>query len=930
MKMFSIPHLAAAALKCAGVLFWCWNVIFICATLPLLPAVPALLQAWWLDDAPADYVFMLLAWLVVPWVCVVLARTRLLGRPQAVAFLFFAVEGPFFSLCLYRLVAMREVTPAVGQWLAMAAFGLCVHGADALLRPLPRTALWHALKLVASVCLVLVAAYAGALALLAWLPLALRGAWEVVSPGNWVNVLTMVKVSPALLFFIPVSTLLVLLTAASLLAMPLCMVLIGWRTAVHAWGGGPLGVGQRAAAVAAMLALQAGVFALVNQQPQKEAFARLESGALTPAQFDSAQKDLRAGLLNAYLASYRYASSEPESKGIAKMYENLLGLPPGLAALPQAAFNALATPLLYDGDDMASDARRAAELYEQYFDTPIQRGERTAIARALSATHDQDERESGLINIDQRKVWVAEQRVRVQALQGDLARITLDETYVNLTPEPQEIFYLFSLPESVAITGLWLGTSPDQMLPHTVATRGAAQRVYKAEVNRRVDPALLEQVGPRQYRLRAFPVPPRPQPRAGRPVLDANQKLYLRLQYTALASQGTWPLPVLAEKRNVAFDRHTQRSCDGGPCPADGASWWPRDLPGPGPGAPAAHAFRLQPEGPAVTALPTPDAAPPLRGKKVTLVIDRSRSMAAQHQALLATVRAARTQLAGNTVSVLLTTTSVMPQAPLLVPLGQLTDEQLGVFMGGGRVDELLRQAAEHAPPAQDLILVVTDNGAFDLDADKTRHAIRGGMLSFVHLGGSLAPAYDDATLQAVQASVGSSFTGLEEAWAHFARMQNAAPGFLMQRDGYTFSVAQDAGAQPGGDDASFAAIAARLFVAEAVRRDKAPSPQQLDALHAVARQHSVVTPYSSMMVLVNTEQQEALAKAQAGEDRFERAQEQGIETLQKPNNPLSASVTPEPEEWLLLLVSLCAAVWMVRARRRSAAVGGAPAGAAY
>jgi hypothetical protein len=67
----------------------------------------------------------------------------------------------------------------------------------------------------------------------------------------------------------------------------------------------------------------------------------------------------------------------------------------------------------------------------------------------------------------------------------------LNETYVNLTREPQEIFYLFSLPQSAAITWLWLGNSLNEMQPHTVATRGAAQRVYKAEVQKRIDPALL-------------------------------------------------------------------------------------------------------------------------------------------------------------------------------------------------------------------------------------------------------------------------------------------------------------------------------------------------------------------------------------------------------------------------------------------------------
>jgi putative PEP-CTERM system integral membrane protein len=940
-------RLADAALKCAVGLFWCWNVVFICATLPLIPEVIGLLKAWWREDAPTDYVAILLAWIAVPWACLAWAWKRLRGRPQALALFFFAVEAPFFSLCLFRLVALRELTPAVGQWLAMLAAGWLILGMDALRRTPPRAAAWHALKLVGAICLILVAGYAGVLSMLVGLPVVLRAVWEVAHPWNWGRVFEAAQHNAAMFFFALAAPPLVLTTAASLLAMPPCMGVAAWRAGMRAWNGGPLRPAGRGAVLASALTLLAGHFAHLNHQPQQAVFARLADATkpMTPAEFEATQHTLRAGLLNAYLAPYRYASSEAESKGIAWMYEQLLGLPPAVAAWPQAAFHALARPLLYDGASMAADAARAAELYERYFDTPIQRGERTAIARALSATHDSDQRESGLLNIDQRKVRVAEQRVRVEPQGGGLARITLDETYVNLTAEPQEIFYLFSLPESAAITGLWLGNSPGAMLPHQLSPRGAAQRVYKAEVNRRIDPALLEQVGPRQYRLRAFPVPPRP--RAGRdaPAADstAGQRLYLRLQYTALANpqadgRRAWPLPVLGEKRNVAFDRQTRRSCDAGPCPSDGIHWWPMELPGPQPDAPAAHAFHLEATGQTVIARPVEAEAPSPRGKNILLVVDRSRSMAAHREALRAALHEARRAMAGNTVSVLLATTRAMgSQPPLLVPLDSLDEGLATTTMGGGPVGDLLRQAQQHAGGGHDLTLVLTDAGAFDLTAGQAGPGPHGGMLSFVHLGGALSPVYDDATLQAVQFSGGSSFTGLREAWRHFAQAQQAAPGFLMQRDGLGFSMVTDTRADTGTDagahtradpqagtgrrravdDPAFAAIATRLLIADAARHGSANGPAQLDALHALARAHGVVTPYSSMIVLVNDEQRRALEQAQQAADRFDRAHEAGTEQLPTPRNPLSVSATPEPEEWLMLLVSTCAVAWMLRARRR-------------
>ena len=51
--------------------------------------------------------------------------------------------------------------------------------------------------------------------------------------------------------------------------------------------------------------------------------------------------------------------------------------------------------------------------------------------------------------------------------------------------------------------------------------------------------ALLEQVGPRQYRLRAFPIPPRPRLR-DREQIQPAPRLQLWLTYRVLAHDGAW------------------------------------------------------------------------------------------------------------------------------------------------------------------------------------------------------------------------------------------------------------------------------------------------------------------------------------------------------------------------------------------------------
>ncbi|MEL6931369.1 MAG: PEP-CTERM sorting domain-containing protein, partial [Cyanobacteria bacterium J06600_6] len=67
---------------------------------------------------------------------------------------------------------------------------------------------------------------------------------------------------------------------------------------------------------------------------------------------------------------------------------------------------------------------------------------------------------------------------------------------------------------------------------------------------------------------------------------------------------------------------------------------------------------------------------------------------------------------------------------------------------------------------------------------------------------------------------------------------------------------------------------------------------------------NSIVTPYSSMIVLVNDQQREQLKAAEAKADRFDREVETGTEQLDTPFNPFESnevSGVPEPDVWILL-----------------------------
>jgi len=77
--------------------------------------------------------------------------------------------------------------------------------------------------------------------------------------------------------------------------------------------------------------------------------------------------------------------------------------------------------------------------------------------------------------------------------------------------------------------------------------------------------------------------------------------------------------------------------------------------------------------------------------------------------------------------------------------------------------------------------------------------------------------------------------------------------------------------------------------------------PEELDRIHQIAKQQQIVTPYSSMIVLVNDDQRRQLAEAEAESDRFDREVESGNETLESPNNPMSV---PEPSPMMPLLLA--------------------------
>ena len=108
--------------------------------------------------------------------------------------------------------------------------------------------------------------------------------------------------------------------------------------------------------------------------------------------------------------------------------------------------------------------------------------------------------------------------------------------------------------------------------------------------------------------------------------------------------------------------------------------------------------------------------------------------------------------------------------------------------------------------------------------------------------------------------------------------------------------------------------LAARQYINHHYRKHKSSGLKTLDTLHNIAIQNSIVTPFSSMIVLVNDQQREQLKKLSEHDDRFDRDVEKS--RVVSGNDLFEASGVPEPEEWALILI-ICIILFSAYIKKR-------------
>ncbi|WP_246844638.1 TIGR02921 family PEP-CTERM protein [Hydrocoleum sp. CS-953] len=871
---------------------------------------------------PNQFLITFIGIIAIPTICTIFGGWRFRKQPLQLIRLFYGVEAPLFLLCLLRLFVLRELTEASTLILGTILVSIIAFSLEMLCGYVKRIPLVSWLQLFAHTLMLLTGLYVGILMLFYAVPVSVILLQEFFSFYWLQGIISELTYAPNYAFTLLLSLFVLALSTTFFVFMPSALASLyvhsGQRILrMFAFQNGHQRTFQGAVAVIIAWMI---LFVSFQQQPQVVAFQMLD----LPVRNNSDRQELLAnsnlikdGLLNAYLSSYRYLSTAARSNQIRIMYRSTFGLPESINQGLQDYFNHLVSPFLYKGSD--KDKEKAAKLYSDFFDTPIQKAEQKTILNALQSTANIDEVKAGLLNIGEQKVWLKNQEINVTE-NGDWADIELYEIYENQTFEPQEILYYFTLPESAVITGIWLGDTDNraQRFPFKVSPRGAAQKVYNSQVRRErpVDPALLEKVGPRQYRLRAFPVPAKLSVRERKNNPDQPTQMHLWLTYQVMAKDNSFALPELTEKRNIYWNKDTKRIYNGKSVGGDREAWLPPSLPAVAQTTPQQHQINFA-NGYQISAQPlvTREKFLP-ESERFAVVVDTSYSMRTKTKELkqnidwLVANGFGDLSFGNGDADIYLTDVGFPPER--IDDISQFDAKEV-TFFGTLQYKEMLEQFLQLREDTRyNGVILVTDEGSYELSDDSQEMPNLSAPLWMLHLG-AMPPAYDDATLKLMQQSGGGVATKVTEVFQQVTAKSKLGKSVVSVADGYAWFMEKKSGGETIED--SFAPLAAQQLVLGLSKKMNLDTLDELDAIHAIAKTYKIVTPYSSMIVLVNDEQREALKRAEAAADRFNRKVEDGKEQLTDPNNPLDAASVPEPG-MILGMVVMGIGLWVSQKRR--------------
>lgn len=923
-------------------LFWSWNIILALLTAFLLlpEMVVPIITGMVAGSVFVEQGLLSLLLFVVPLSTIIIALTkRFPSDPKLLLALFYGIELPLFFLIIARLTMFGELHAGTLHILmlsiiAVFAYAYCLLP-DSDTRSLRLKAFFRQIGIT---CSVVVALYIGLFLLIFIFPIGkeflvglFRFEWLMISLKNPLSILGGIFLAYTF----------TLLLGLPFMLIALYSLMFNKQNQINKT---VLGQNIHYLAIFLCLIVNAAIFYAANQQPQNDVFQQLEKVATSTEQKQALlqnQEQIRDGLVNAYLSSYRYLSTTSTSGLVEEMYSEAFALhPEGIPRFLQQSFNFLATPFLYQGNQWSKDAKKAEQLYLSFFDTPIEKGEANAINTALKSNWRRDGMKAGLINKDRQKVLITDQTVSIQEGKHS-ATITLSERYENQTFEQQEIYYYFQLPEEATITGIWLSDEQDkpQKYAYQVAPRGAAQKLYVQERERRVDPALLEQVGPQQYRLRIFPIPAKTR-KSKRFQVNAKP-MFMQMSYQIplyqQLNQQYWRLPKLLEKRNVFWNKRTELTINQQVQTGlrdNKEMWLPEHWP-------AKSATPVNDQNSQISSYlqlaeqqwlkvsfspraNIPESSEQLLSwakqaspQKLAVLIDISYSIHAVKDELYQNL----TQLdlldqnssqgsdsnSGFEIDFYQISEQIQPidsisqwmqQKPLLYG-HNTTLKQFGQWQ------EFYKEANRSKYNA---LILLTDQGNYE-SKEKQSIALNQQLpLWILHLGKIPAYAYADPLLDYIYQSgggvshqIGDVLTRLD--WKQKQLQEETAR--ISEHYIWQYQMV-DQLIDPPSQSIIPEAILAHQWISADFNRRSAKNPNSLghlDRMHQLAIKQSLVSPFSSMIVLVEQRQKDELEKMSKQADRFNRDIDSGEKNLISAYDPLKVNAVPEPEEWALIIV---------------------------
>jgi len=893
-------------------LFWSWNLIFIFLIAFLLtenviiPIITSLVKG----STPIEQGLFALALFITPFIAIGFGVTKgFRSNPTRLVKLFFGLELPIFFLAFARLFITSELQAATIYLLLVAILGITAYTFQLFSKNTHRSPRQHLLELASLHFSLLIGIYIGILLLFISIPLLAIGIVGFFS-FEWLKVFAEAPLAILFaVFFIYTLTLFV--------GLPVMLSVLYtkefWKKYKQT---APIFKNRLVLAmVISILALNAGTWFFTNRQDQAQAVALLTK----PIENEQDKKYLldqqeliRSGLMNAYLKNARYAGHTSNNRLLRELYSEAFGFSrQSPNSTIQAAFNLVAAPFLFDNSDHYYNPEQIAQYYAHFFDEPIEKAERTAIRSALTSDWRRNGFEAGLIDADQEKVWIESQSISIKESTHS-ALVTLQETYYNQTYQQSEILYHFSLPAEAALTGVWLSDDKQDLkkYAYTVSPRGAAQKLYKQEIQRRIDPALLEQVGPYQYRLRIFPIPRKIS--ESRYTFKTNAKpMYMQLQYVVpLTDTRKWAFPTLLEKRNAFWSDETTLTLNNTQAKRLKDSWFPA--------APVAR--DAKPLHSQIISLETNSGHPYLvdiskqqgliashTEKQYAVLIDTSYSMHKHRDKLSSLLN----HLSNHTKSSS-TKIDYFLVGKTLTPFKDATVKDILFFGHTGHLSHLDAWQKYKPKNQYDALVILTDQGAYELP-EKIK--IRTGSKTpiwLLHMGEQLPYAYDDKLFDLIMKSKGGIATNFETI---LQQTEQTNPDINISGD-FQWTFRSGTADKPITSDPLLAQLAARQYINHHYRQHKSTGLKTLDELHKMAIQHSIVTPFSSMIVLVNDQQKERLKKLSEQDNRFDRDVEKA--RVLSNNDLFEASGVPEPEEWALIII-ICLMLLSAYIRKRKA-----------